>query len=158
MDGNQFDLIFLLALALLIWNLILTYYLVQTKSRFKKLTTGATGKNLEQIIEKLIERQDVGIKNTAQVSQDLITLQKRSIGFFQKSALLRFNPFEDAGGDQSFVAALLDGNDNGFIISSLHSRSGTRVYAKEVKNGKSTTHSLTKEEKEALEKALKKIK
>jgi len=158
MGGNQLDQFYLFGALLLIWNLILTYYLYQSTTRFKRLTKGATGRDLEQIIEKLIERQDLGVKNVAQLSQELISLQKRSVVFFQKSALLRFNPFEDAGGDQSFVAALLDGNDNGFIISSLHSRSGTRVYAKEVKNGKSTTHSLTKEEKEALEKALKKIK
>lgn len=154
MDNNQANLLYIAIFALLIWNVVISFYLLQAVKRYKSLTRGSTGRSLEEIVQRLIERQDIGSKNVAQISQDLVAFQKKSAGFYQKSALLRFNPFEDSGGDQSFVAALLDGGDNGFIISSLHSRSGTRVYAKEIKSGKSVSHSLTKEEREALDKAL----
>lgn len=72
--------------------------------------------------------------------------------YFQKSAFVRYNPFEETGGDQSFIVAILDGNNSGFVISSLHSRNGTRIYAKQISMGKES-HQLSKEEKEVVEKA-----
>ena len=71
----------------------------------------------------------------------------------QKTGLVRFNPFNDMGGNQSFVIALLDDKNNGFVISSLFVKEGNRVYAKAIKAGKSD-HALSNEEKEAIEKAL----
>ena len=73
-------------------------------------------------------------------------------------ALVRFNPFGDTGGDQSFCIALLDHSNSGLVISAVHARSGTRVYAKDVVSGESQHH-LSKEENEALRQAsIKKIK
>jgi len=71
----------------------------------------------------------------------------------QKMGFVRFNPFSDTGGDQSFCLAILDGQDNGIVISSLHSREQTRVYAKEIVAGKPKGVELSKEEREALKKA-----
>ena len=51
---------------------------------------------------------------------------------FQRVGLVRFNPFEDTGGNQSFALALLDAEGNGWVLSSLHARTGTRVYAKPI--------------------------
>jgi hypothetical protein len=64
--------------------------------------------------------------------------------------LLRFNPFKDTGGDQSFILALVDAHDTGVIITALYSRSGTRWYSKRVTKGKGTEHELSDEEKKAL--------
>jgi hypothetical protein len=77
-------------------------------------------------------------------------LQRRS---FQRVGLVRFNPFEDTGGNQSFAIALLDEGGDGFVLSSLHARAGTRVYAKTIAGGKAEA-SLSKEEQEALRLAL----
>jgi hypothetical protein len=63
--------------------------------------------------------------------------------------LVKFSPFSDTGGDQSFVISLLDGGGNGILITSLHARGVTRLYAKKVTDGK-TDQSLSLEEKEAL--------
>lgn len=71
----------------------------------------------------------------------------------QKVGFLRFNPFQDTGGDNSFALALLDRKHNGVLISSLYSREGTRVYAKRIEHGK-TRYPLLEEEKQALEEAL----
>ena len=71
----------------------------------------------------------------------------------QKTGVVRFNPFNEMGGNQSFVIALLDDRNNGFVISSLFIKEGNRVYAKAIKNGKST-HVLSNEEKEAIQKAI----
>jgi hypothetical protein len=69
--------------------------------------------------------------------------------------LIRFNPFNDIGGDQSFVLALLDENNNGFVLTSLHNRENTRIYAKSVKNGEGDNITLSSDEKSAILKAMK---
>ena len=72
---------------------------------------------------------------------------------FQKIGVVRFNPFGDMGGNQSFIIALLDGQNNGFVISSLFIKEGNRVYAKAIANGVSD-HALSAEEKEAIARAM----
>jgi len=67
--------------------------------------------------------------------------------------LVRFNPFEDTGGNQSFALALTDATGNGFVVSSLHTRTGTRVYAKAIADGRSDG-ALSEEETEALRRAM----
>ena len=67
--------------------------------------------------------------------------------------MVRYNPFADSGGDQSFAIALLDSLGNGVVISSLHSRSETRVFAKPVQAGNSR-YPLSDEEQDAIKKAL----
>ena len=78
------------------------------------------------------------------------TIQKEGNFHIQKVGLLRFNPFKDTGGDQSFILSLVDGNNSGVIISGLYSRSGTRWYAKRIKEGKGVEHELSSEEMQAL--------
>ena len=68
---------------------------------------------------------------------------------FQRVGLVRFNPFEDTGGNQSFALALMDANGDGFVVSSLHARTGTRMFAKTLAGGRSDA-SLSAEETEAV--------
>ncbi len=67
--------------------------------------------------------------------------------------LVRFSPFHDTGGDQSFALALLDSGGHGVVITGLHSRTDSRLYAKPIDNGTSS-YALTPEEREAMETAL----
>ena len=71
----------------------------------------------------------------------------------QKTGVVRFNPFNEMGGNQSFVIALLDNKNNGFLISSLFVKDGSRVYSKTVKQGKSD-YLLSNEELEAINRAI----
>ena len=71
----------------------------------------------------------------------------------QKVGFLRFNPFQDTGGDNSFALALLDRENNGVILSSFYTREGVRIYAKQIENGASR-QALSDEEKKVLEEAL----
>ena len=71
----------------------------------------------------------------------------------QKFGFLRFNPFGDTGSDQSFAVCLLDRENNGFVLSSLYTRGGVRIYAKEIKAG-SAKHPLSEEEKKVLAQAI----
>ena len=73
----------------------------------------------------------------------------------QKVGFVRFNPFQDMGGDNSFVLALLDSEDSGVLISSLYTREGARLYGKRIEQG-TTKYPLTEEEKQVLEETIKK--
>jgi len=72
-----------------------------------------------------------------------------------KIKITRFNPFEDIGGDQSFILSILDENNSGAVITSLHNRDITRIYAKPIKNGEGDNITLSKEEKLAIVKTIK---
>jgi hypothetical protein len=67
---------------------------------------------------------------------------------------MRFNPFGDLGGKQSFTLALLDGHQDGMVISSLHTREGTRIYAKAIHAGTVAEGDLTEEERETIQQAI----
>ena len=85
--------------------------------------------------------------------------EKEEKQHIQKTALVRYNPFGETGGNQSFVLSLLDADGEGFVITSLHNRDYTRVYAKEVRvEGKpeGKNDSFSKEEREAISLASKK--
>jgi len=75
-------------------------------------------------------------------------------GGIEKVKLLRFNPFDDVGGDQSFILVLLNKENSGILLTSLHHRSFTRIYAKPIKEGQGDNITLSKEEKSAILKAI----
>ena len=142
-----------LQLGLVIWVALLSFFLIRTVNYYRRLTRGENIKDLGKLLETIVSKQSFGATKLSQLEEKLDRFYNLSLGHFTKRALIRFNPFEETGGDQSFVIALLDSKDNGIIISSLHSRSGTRVYAKEVVGTKPTSYKFSKEEKEAVEKA-----
>ena len=113
---------------------------------FKK--TNKEPENIEEVLARLEELAN----NFEKLSEELDALKKKSKFSVQKVALIRFNPFREVGGDQSFSVALLDGNNSGVVITSLYSREENRVYGKPVKNGESE-YLLSQEEKEAIERA-----
>lgn len=143
----------IVVLVLILANVILIVYLSRTNKKIDKLLGGAKIKGLKDIFlsqkEKNgeLERQ---IKEAFLKIEDLAEISEKTI---RKIGVVRFNPFSDLGGNQSFVIAMLDNRNNGFLISSLFVKDGNRVYAKAVKEGKSE-HPLSDEEKQALERAI----
>lgn len=116
----------------------------------KLLFSGKTGENLEDIIlsqTKEIKELDGEIQELFEISNKIHDLAFRGV---HNVGLIRFNPFKDIGGDQSFAVALLDGKKSGVVISSLHTREGTRMYVKPVAQGNSEKYPLTEEEKQAI--------
>ncbi len=101
--------------------------------------------------EVLLEIEDFKRQNL-NLNKSFRSLFKEGLNHIQRVSILRYNPYEDTGGDQSFSIAILSGNLDGMILTSLHSRSGTRVYVKPVVNGKSEVD-LSKEESQVLSKA-----
>ncbi len=93
-------------------------------------------------------------KDLAKLEREVNRIDQASFQHIQKVGLIRFNPFSELGGEHSFSLAMLDKNDDGFILTGLHTRERTRVYMKDIKKGKSR-YQLSKEENRALTKAQK---
>ena len=88
------------------------------------------------------------------MQQELATLQQVSERYVQKLGIVRYNPYNDTGGNQSFVIALLNARGDGIVLSSLHNRTGTRVYSKPVRAGEEAEFPLSDEEKQAIQHAM----
>lgn len=140
---------------LFLWILTLSFFLWQAIQHYNKLTRNISEKNLMKVLEHILKEQDVAKKGIQELMEHVKHLEGDGFLHTQKVGLLRFNPFRDTGGDQSFILAMLDGQDNGIVISSLHSRSGTRWYAKRVERGKGIEHELSNEEALAIKEARK---
>lgn len=121
--------------------------------RLDSLTAGSDAQSLESVLGSHIERVRQVVRDIDAVGARTATIEREIKGSFGRVGLVRFNPFEDTGGNQSFALALLDGHGDGFVVSSLHSRTGTRLYAKAIAAGASET-ALSEEESAALRQAL----
>lgn len=139
-----------LTLTLLVWVISLTVLLVQTIMHYRKLTQNITKKDLKTVLTEVLNRTDLNQKQFEKINLSLQKIEAEITTHFQKIGFVRFNPFPQTGGDQSFCLSLLDEKDNGFVLSSLHSRDTTRFYAKTIKNGKSDGYELSQEEQKAI--------
>ena len=155
--GN-FDLgymLIVLIVVILILIIVLILLIVQIrktsklKKRLDKFLMGKDAMSLEEDIIALFEDnrflKDVTDKN----KKDIRTLYKNMESTYQKMGLVKYDAFSQMGGQLSFCLALLDENNNGFIINSVHSTEGCYSYTKEIKLGESVL-SLGTEEAEAL--------
>lgn len=116
---------------------------------YRHFMSGASGESLEGMLhERVGVIQDTAERVTA-VEQLARRLEKAGYFAFQHLGVVRYNPFHDTGSDQSFAIALVDGHGNGVVLSSLHARDVTRVYAKPLVQWEST-YQLTDEEKQAI--------
>lgn len=136
--------LFSVGVVIIAWLGFLTYYFFREKDFLKELFPEQGKRDLRQKLKELLKLND-----------RLDKKDKLDLRHVQKVALRRYNPYEDTGGDMSFSLVLLDGDKNGVVLTSLHSRSSARAFAKEVVAGKPGKHAFSKEEKEALEQALK---
>ena len=121
--------------------------------RIASLTKGSDGASLEDVLGGHMERVRRAVQDVDTVAARTAMLERDFQAAFGRIGLVRFNPFEDTGGNQSFALALLDGRGDGFVVSSLHARAGTRVYAKSISRGTSEA-ALSNEEAEAVKQAL----
>lgn len=137
--------------ALTLWSVVLTILFAKQTRHYNKLLSNKNG-NLRDILEKILkDRQDLET-HIQKVEDSLGVLGKRSIGFIQKMGIVRFSPYQETGGNQSFAISLLDGYNNGVVILSLHGRESTRVYVKPIEKGRSK-YELSKEEQSAVAQA-----
>ncbi len=118
-----------------IWLVVLSIIFGKMLAHYNKLTKGLTDQSFKSVLENLMKDINVAKKDIDYLKSYCGKMQQEGLLHIQRVGLLRFNPFKDTGGDQSFILALCDANDTGVIISGLYSRSGTRWYTKRVANG-----------------------
>lgn len=135
----------------------IVFFLIRKVNRQeKKLSVFFSGKEAKDLETLLLEEKEIiasvdgDVQELFDISNQLHQLSGRSL---HKCAVLRFNPFKETGGNQSFAVALLDGKGTGVVFSSLHTRESTRVFAKPVKQGMADGFPFTEEEKAVIREA-----
>jgi hypothetical protein len=147
--------------ALIVGEIALIIFLAVLWVRNRKLTeqlktffSGKSAEDLESVLLKQLKNTEELDREIQEIFEILNRLRALTLKSIHKTSIVRFNPFKEVGGNQSFCVALLDGRNSGMVISSLHTREGTRVYAKPVVNGGAENFPLTDEEKTAITQAL----
>jgi hypothetical protein len=143
----QFEIV--ITVVSVVWLSGLSVLIFLMWKKLGKLTGGVDGRNLLNVIEQVLDTEKANSTEIKKIKKEIEKINNLDLLHIQKTGLVRFNPFNEMGGDHSFTLALLDGHDNGFIITGLHTRERTRVYIKPVKAGRSSLE-LSKEEKKAL--------
>jgi hypothetical protein len=138
-----------LALLALVGVVVLLARQQRLLGQYQHLMTGTSGGNLEEMLHDHVAQ----VRSTAarvEATDDLAhQLERAGRLSLQRLGVVRFNPFHDTGGDQSFAIAVTDAYGHGFVLSSLHARDLTRVYAKPLYEWRSS-YSLTEEERQAI--------
>jgi len=143
----------ILILILFIFNIVCIVKIGNLKKRYKKFMRGKDAQSLEKEIVGLYEDNKF-LKNMVDNNKrDIRDLNKRFTKAFQKIGLVKYDAYQQMGGLLSFSLALLDEDNNGLILNSVHSTEGCYTYTKEVRNGECKLE-LSNEEKVALDQAM----
>jgi hypothetical protein len=143
-------LLTLLVALLLAGGLLLAVRVRTLNRRLARLTRGSDGGDLEATLNHHLELVEQTVRRMETLEQAVGILQAQLPGCLQRTGLVRYDAFDNVGGEQSFSVALLDGHGDGVVLTSVHSRADVRIYAKAIQNGR-TTHELSEEEKRALQ-------
>lgn len=137
------------------WLLFLTFKYKKLLSKAEIIFKEEKPEKLTSLINKYFDKIEKVEDTETDIRNELSRIRKMSETGLHKVGLIRYNPFGSVGGNQSFSLALLNKENNGFVISSIHSREGTRVYSKPITGGDSA-HNLSEEEKKSIEIAINK--
>ena len=153
-----FDPVFLL-LGLLIFIIILFVLVISMHMKYNRLKSSTMhyeskdGRSMERALQDRLDEID-NLSHMAKLNrQNIKEIYRRLEGNYQKIGIVKYDAFQEMGGNLSFVLTLLDANDNGFVLNVMHSREGCYNYIKEIVKGESYVE-LSSEETESLEKAI----
>lgn len=145
---------------LFVIQILLFAFLINVNMKYNRLKTiytaflrGKDGKNLEESFFekfKLLDEVEAIAKENQKEVKDL---RKKMQKNYQKVGIVRYDAFDEMGGNLSFVLTMLDDQNSGWLLNAMHSREGCYTYIKEIVNGKSYVE-LGEEEKESLERAI----
>lgn len=141
-------------LLFLIFLIILSLKLSKLKKRYERFTGGEEihSENLENMLYEYNENVKKSNETYGKVLSMIQEIDDEMKWCTQKIGVIRYNPFDEMGGNLCYAVAILDGKDNGVVLNGIHSRNGTFTYAKPIERGVSP-YVLTEEELQALEKA-----
>lgn len=145
--------LFILILLLALWVWALQRRAGRLQERVEQILGDSSNPNTAQLLAQYLSSVR-GISATVErMRTEHEQLMRAMPSAIRHVGLVRFSPFHDTGGDQSFALALLDGQGDGVVITGLHSRHDSRLYVKPVERSGSA-YSLTPEEREAMERAV----
>ena len=129
---------------------VLGWMTLRIRGRMKKMWGGLSpsGDAVQDMLQRTVRLEE----HLEKIEPRMLIVEASARASIQKVGFVRFNPFQDTGGDNSFSVALLDQKNNGVIFSSLYMREGPRsvLYAKGVKDGATRQH-LSDEEARVLD-------
>ena len=150
-----FLLLFLLILIIILFvfcvNINMKY--TRLKSSYNTFMKGKDGKTLEESMKERFAEVEAVLKYTKQNRMEIREINRKLGHNFQKVGIVKYDAFNEMGGKLSFAIAMLDNNNNGWILNAMHSREGCYTYVKEIVKGESFVE-LADEEAEALDKAI----
>lgn len=147
---------FLLILTLFIMNFTNRSKIKKLKSRYSKFMNGLSDRNLEELVDYNIAKVNEVIGKSKEMENHINYLERNVTQCVQKVGVVRYNAFENVGSDLSFSTALLDANDDGFVVSGIYARDSSSTYVKPVTGGKSR-YVLSAEEIQAIDQAKKSL-
>ena len=149
-----------LIIALFLVQVVLFILLININMKYNRLkaayTTflkGKDGKNLEESFFEKFRLLDEVEKIAKENKEEVRHLRKQVQKTYQKVGIVRYDAFNEMGGNLSFVLTMLNDQNSGWLLNAMHSREGCYTYIKEIINGKSYVE-LGEEEKESLERAI----
>lgn len=141
-----------LVVLLILYVVTLIKY-VGLNKRYRRFMSGANGRSLEESIARRLEDIEKLKEDRTKIMGRLDVLEAKALCAYQKVSLLKYDAFQEMGGKLSFTLCMLDGNEDGFLLTSMHSsREGCYTYVKEIIKGEAFVL-LSAEEKQALEDA-----
>lgn len=132
---------------------VLTLLVMRAISHYNRLSTGVTKAGLQEVLDAILRTLQSIRGKTEVLEKDVRILNKEGALHMQRVGIVRFNPFADTGGAQSFTIAFLNKKNSGVVMTSLYGRSSNRWYVKEVVDGRGANLALSKEEQEAIQSA-----
>lgn len=141
-----------LVLISIVLLIVQTVKMSKLKKRLNKFLLGKDGTSLEQDIIGIAEDNKFLKTMVGNNQKDIQSLYKKMESTYQKMGLVRYDAFNQMGGQLSFCLSLLDENNNGFLLNSVHSAEGCYCYTKEIKEGEynNANGTLSPEEEESL--------
>lgn len=149
----KMQILYIIVGVLLVWVLVVTVLLVLIWRFFKNLGRDVGHSNLISLLKRIVDIEKKNSEGISELNNIIAEVKKLDKLHFQRMGIVKFNPFEEVGGEHSFSVCLLDANNTGVLLTGLHTRDRTRVYMKEIKNGKPAIE-LSKEEAKSLKQAL----
>lgn len=142
-----------IVLILFIMNIVSLVKIGKLKKKYKSFMEGKDAKSLEEtIISRFRQMDDLKVNQELQ-NKDIQVLKANILKTYQKFGLVKYDAFNEMGGQLSFSLALLDKKNNGFLLNTVHNREGSYTYVKEIFDGKSEIN-LSEEEEKALNNAI----
>jgi ABC-type Na+ efflux pump permease subunit len=147
----------LIAIIIILLIIICIYNIIKLKNITKKyndfMIKLGNGKNIEEDLQQFMNRVERVEIRSAELTNYCQNLDNNMMKCIQKVGIVRYSAFKDTGSDLSFALAMLDEENSGVVLNGIYSREMSNIYAKPIEAGK-TSYTLTKEEQEALEKAM----